>query len=88
VVQLLTDKKEIFLSARGGGYSTREAATMEMAVNYMRNVFSGIFGMQIIDEVIIEGYNAMPDKAQEIIAAGMKEVKVSAQCLVELTVKA
>ena len=88
MIQLMTDKKAVFLSARGGVYSTPEAAPMEMAVNYMRNVFSGIFGMQIIDEVIIEGHNAMPDKAQEIIGTGMEEVKASAQRLVELTVKA
>ena len=31
---------------------------MEMAVNYMRNVFGGVFGMDIIEEVIIEGHNA------------------------------
>ncbi|WP_438351724.1 FMN-dependent NADH-azoreductase [Paenibacillus sp. FA6] len=88
MIQLMTDKKAIFLSARGGFYSTPEAAPMEMAVNYMRNVFGGVFGMQIIDEVIIEGHNAAPDKAQEIISAGMEEVKASAQRLVDLTVKA
>ena len=87
MVQLMTDKKAIFLNARGGIYSTPEAAPMEMAVNYMRAVFGGVFGMQIIDEVIIEGHNAMPAKAQEIISAGMEEVKASAQRLVELTVK-
>jgi FMN-dependent NADH-azoreductase len=88
MIQLMTDKKAIFLSARGGIYSTPEAAPMEMAVNYMRNVFGGIFGMQIIDEVIIEGHNAMPDKALEIITAGMEEVKASAHRLVELAIKA
>ncbi|MFJ7850409.1 FMN-dependent NADH-azoreductase [Peribacillus sp. NPDC097224] len=88
MVQLMTDKKAIFLNARGGVYSTPEAAPMEMAVNYMRNVFGGIFGMEIIDEVIIEGHNAMSDKAQEIISAGLEEVKASAQRLVELAVKA
>jgi len=88
MIQLMTDKKAIFLSARGGIYSTPEAAPMEMAVNYMRNVFGGVFGMQIIDEVIIEGHNAAPDKAQEIIAAGMEKVKASAHGLVELMVKA
>lgn len=88
MVQLMTDKKAIFLSARGGVYSAPEAAPMEMAVNYMRNVFAGVFGMQIIDEVIIEGHNAMPDKAQEIIAAGMEEVKASAQRVAGLTVQA
>ncbi|MDP4105829.1 MAG: FMN-dependent NADH-azoreductase [Bacillota bacterium] len=88
MIQLMTDKKTIFLSARGGVYSAPEAAPMEMAVNYMRNVFGGVFGMQIIDEVIIEGHAATPDKAQEIIAAGMENVKVAAQRLVELAVKA
>ena len=88
MVQLMPEKKAIFLSARGGIYSTPEAAPMEMAVTYMRNVFGGVFGMQIIDEVVIEGHNAMPAKAMEIVAAGMEEVKASAQRLVELTVKA
>ena len=86
MIQLMTDKKAIFLNARGGVYSTPEAAPMEMAVNYMRNVFSGIFGMEIIDEVIIEGHNAMPDKAQEIIATGLEEVKASANRLLEIAV--
>ena len=88
MVQLMTDKKAIFLNARGGVYSSPEAAPMEMAVNYMRNVFGGVFGMQIIDEVIIEGHAAAPDQAQEIIAAGMEKVKAAAQNLLELTVKA
>ncbi|MGN8645945.1 FMN-dependent NADH-azoreductase [Gracilibacillus sp. HCP3S3_G5_1] len=84
LIPLLTDKKAIFLNARGGIYSTPETEPMEMAVNYMRNVIGGVFGMQIIDEVIIEGHNAMPDKSEEIIAAGLEEVKASAQRLAEL----
>ena len=84
MVSLMPEKKAIFLNARGGIYSTPEAAPMEMAVNYMRNVFGGVFGMEIIDEVIIEGHNAMPDKAQEIITNGLEEVKASAQRLVKL----
>lgn len=88
LVPLMTEKKAIFLSARGGIYSTPEAAPKEMAVTYMRNVFSDFFGMQIIDEVIIEGHSAMPAKAMEIVAAGMEEVKASAQRLVKLSVNA
>ena len=53
-----------------------------MAVTYMRNVFGGVFGMQIADEVVIEGHAAMPNKAQEIIAAGIEEVKAAARRLV------
>lgn len=82
MINLMTDKKAIFLSARGGIYSTPEMAPMEMAANYMRNVFGGIFGMQIIGEVVIEGHNAMPDKAQDIIAAGLEQVKEVAKQLV------
>lgn len=84
MVQLMTDKKAIFLSARGGVYSTPEMAPMEMSTNYLRNVVGGIFGMEIIDEVVIEGHNAAPDKAAEIIEAGLEKVKESAAKLAKL----
>lgn len=88
MISLMPEKKAIFLNARGGVYSAPEASGMEMAVNYMRNVFGGVFGMEIMDEVIIEGHNAMPDKAEEIVANGLEEVKASARRLAELSVKA
>ncbi|MCI1590211.1 MULTISPECIES: FMN-dependent NADH-azoreductase [Heyndrickxia] len=81
MIQLMTDKKAIFLNARGGIYSTPEMAQMDMSVNYMRNVFGGIFGMEIIDEVIIEGHNAMPNKAEEIIQEGLRKVTEAANKL-------
>lgn len=81
LVQLMTDKKFIVLNARGGVYSSPEAAPLEMSVNYIKNVFGGVFGMQLVDEVIIEGHNAMPDKAQEIIAEGLEKVAAVAQKL-------
>jgi FMN-dependent NADH-azoreductase len=84
MVQLMTDKKAIFLSARGGVYSTPEMAPMEMSTNYLRNVVGGIFGMEIIDEIVIEGHNAMPDKAAEIVEAGLEKVKESAAKLAKL----
>ena len=62
-----------------------ETAPMEMAVNYMRNVFGGVFGMEIIDEVIIEGHNAMPDQAQSIIAEGLEKVAAAAKNLSAVT---
>ncbi|MGG3892159.1 FMN-dependent NADH-azoreductase [Metabacillus fastidiosus] len=78
LVSLMTDKKAVILSARGGVYSTPEAAPMEMAVNYIKNTVSSIFGMEIIDEVVIEGHNAMPDRAAEIIEEGLEKVKEAA----------
>ena len=80
-VQLMKDKKAIILSARGGDYSSPEAAPMEMAVTYVKNVFGGVFGMEIIDEVIIEGHNAVPDQAQTIIAQGLEKVAAAAKNL-------
>ena len=80
-VQLMTHKKAIILSARGGVYSTPEAAPMEMSATYIKNVVGGVFGMEIIDEVIIEGHAAMPAQAETIIAEGMEKVKEVAKKL-------
>ncbi|GIO29059.1 MULTISPECIES: FMN-dependent NADH-azoreductase [Paenibacillus] len=81
MVSLMPDKKAIFLNARGGFYSSPETAPMEMAVNYMRNVFGGVFGMEIIGEVVIEGHNAMPHKKDEFIEAGLNKVREVAKQL-------
>lgn len=72
--QLMKHKKVVLLNARGGIYSNAQMAGMEMAVNYMRNVFSGVFGMDIMAEVVIEGHNANPNQAAAIIEAGLKKV--------------
>lgn len=81
LVSLLTDKKAIFLNARGGNYSTPEMAGFDMSINYMRNVIGGVYGCQIIDEVIIEGHNANPAAREQIIAEGIANVKAAAEKL-------
>lgn len=81
MVQLQPNKKVILLNARGGIYSTIETEAMEMSVNYLRNVLGGIFGQEIIAEVVIEGHNKQPDKAEQIIAEGLERVKEAAQLL-------
>ena len=86
LVSLMTDKKYIILSARGGIYSTPEATGSEMAVNYINNVIGGVYGMQKVDEVVIEGHNANPAKAQEIIAEGLEKVKTVAKNLTAVLV--
>lgn len=78
---LMTDKKAILLNARGGVYTSPEMDRLDMAINYMRNVLGGVFGMEIIDEVIIEGHNAMPDQANTIITDGIGQVKAIAEKL-------
>ncbi|WP_394188243.1 FMN-dependent NADH-azoreductase [Paenisporosarcina quisquiliarum] len=84
-VGLVPDKKVIILNARGGVYSTPEMAPMEMSVNYVRLIMN-FFGITDIEEVIIEGHNQFPDRAQQIIADGMEDVKTVASRLATVTV--
>ena len=84
-VGLVPDKKVIILNARGGVYSTPEMAPSEMSVNYIRMIMN-FFGITNIEEVIIEGHNQYPDRAEQIIADGMEDVKTVANRLVTVTV--
>lgn len=86
LVQLLKDKKFVVLNARGGYYSLPEMQPMEMSANYIKNVLGNIAGMELLDEVIIEGHNAEPNRANEIIEEGLKRVKASAQKLAAVAV--
>lgn len=83
MIRLMPEKKVVLLNARGGIYSTVETSSMDMAVNYLHNVFAGIFGMEILDEIVIEGHNAMPHKSNEIISEGLKEVSLAANKLIK-----
>ena len=48
-----------------------------MAVKYVASMMS-FFGAKDIEKVVIEGHNQFPDKAEEIIAAGLENaVKVA-----------
>jgi FMN-dependent NADH-azoreductase len=85
LISLMTDKKAVILSARGGIYSTPETAPMEMAATYVKNVFGGVFGMEIVNEVVIEGHNAMPAQAETIIAEGLAKVAEVAKNLSAVT---
>ncbi|WP_242220151.1 FMN-dependent NADH-azoreductase [Bacillus cereus group sp. BfR-BA-01380] len=76
-VGLIGDKKIALLNASGGVYSTGPKAEMEMAVKYVASMM-GFFGAKDIEKVVIEGHNQFPDKAEEIISAGLeKAVKVA-----------
>lgn len=82
-VGLVPEKKVIILNARGGVYSTPEMAPAEMSVNYIRLIMD-FFGITDIEEVIIEGHNMYPDRAEEIKADGMKRVEQAANSLVKV----
>ncbi|PEZ09271.1 FMN-dependent NADH-azoreductase [Bacillus sp. AFS018417] len=76
-VGLIGDKKIALLNASGGVYSEGPAAEMEMAVKYVESMM-GFFGVKDMEKVVIEGHNKFPDRAEEIIAAGLeKAVKVA-----------
>ncbi|MDR4985876.1 FMN-dependent NADH-azoreductase [Bacillus cereus] len=76
-VGLIGDKKIALLNASGGVYSEGPKAEMEMAVKYVASMMS-FFGVKDMEKVVIEGHNQFPDKAEEIIAAGLeKAVKVA-----------
>lgn len=81
LVGLMGDKKVVILSARGGIYSTPEMAPLEMSATYVKNICAGVFGMEVIDEVIIEGHAAAPDQAENIIAEGLVKVEKAAKNL-------
>ncbi len=84
-VSLMTDKKYMILSARGGIYSNEAMAPLEMAANYIDNVVGGVYGMEKIGEVIIEGHAADPANAETIIAEGVTKVTALAQTLAKVT---
>ena len=85
LVSLMTDKKYIVLNARGGNYSNPAMNAMEMAVNYINNVVGGVYGMEKIEEVIIEGHASSQNDAAQIIADGLEKVKAAAQKLATVT---
>lgn len=71
-VGLIGDKKIALLNASGGVYSEGPKAEVEMAVKYVASMMS-FFGVKNIEKVVIEGHNQFPDKAEEIIAAGLEK---------------
>ncbi|TDM12737.1 FMN-dependent NADH-azoreductase [Macrococcus lamae] len=73
-VGLLTDKKALHIQARGGYYTEGPAAEMEMGNRYLKTIMS-FMGVPTYEELIIEGHNANPEKAEEIKADGMKRGK-------------
>lgn len=71
-VGLVTNKEVVLLNARGGVYSDGPMANWEMSLNYVKNILTH-FGITNPQTVVVEGHNAAPDQAQDLIAAGVKE---------------
>lgn len=73
-VGLLTDKKALIIQARGGFYSEGPAAAFEMGNRYLQTILA-FFGFPSVEELIIEGHNAIPDKADEIKATAIEKAE-------------
>jgi FMN-dependent NADH-azoreductase len=71
-VGLAADKKVALLNARGGVYSTEQMAPMEMSLNYVKTAIS-LWGILNPEVVVIEGHNQFPERAKEIVVAGLKK---------------
>ncbi|PPJ96763.1 FMN-dependent NADH-azoreductase, partial [Staphylococcus aureus] len=69
-VGLLTDKKALLIQSRGGIYSEGPAADFELGNRYLQTIL-GFFGVPSVEELVIEGHNQMPEKAEEIKADGV-----------------
>ncbi|MBN2984067.1 MULTISPECIES: FMN-dependent NADH-azoreductase [Cohnella] len=76
-VGLIPDKKVALLNARGGIYSEGPSAAAEMSLNYVRNIMM-FFGVTDFTNVIVEGHNQMPDKAEAIVAEGIANAEKAA----------
>jgi FMN-dependent NADH-azoreductase len=77
-VGLLTGKKAVHIQARGGVYSSGPAADYELGDRYINTVLSFI-GITDKQSIIVEGMNAMPDKAEEIKKNAIIKAKELAQ---------
>ncbi|MBC2148449.1 FMN-dependent NADH-azoreductase [Listeria booriae] len=71
-VGLVTGKEVVLLNARGGVYSDGPMASWEMSLNYVKNILAH-FGITNPQSIIVEGHNATPDQAQDLIAAGVEK---------------
>ncbi|MBC2326350.1 FMN-dependent NADH-azoreductase [Listeria booriae] len=71
-VGLVTGKEVVLLNARGGVYSDGPMASWEMSLNYVKNILAH-FGITNPQSIIVEGHNATPEQAQDLIAAGVEK---------------
>lgn len=81
LVHLMSEKKAIILNARGSIFTDNGREELEMSASLVKNIVTRLHGMEIIDEVIIEGH-AHRNLADEVLENGFKRVKEAAAKLV------
>ncbi|MEW4369137.1 FMN-dependent NADH-azoreductase [Paenibacillus kandeliae] len=77
-VGLAGGKKVMLLHASGGVYSEGPGADVELAVRYVRSML-GFWGITDVEKFLIEGHNAFPDRAAQIVAEGLEKAKETAK---------
>lgn len=77
-IGLVPDKKVALLNARGGLYSEGDAASSEMAVNFVLKNLQ-LFGITDITTVIVEGHNQFPDQKENMIKDGIRKAVQAAR---------
>ncbi|MNO14239.1 FMN-dependent NADH-azoreductase 1 [compost metagenome] len=70
-VGLVGDKKVALLQARGGVYSEAPMSAVEMSMNYMKASLN-FWGIKNPEEVVVEGHNQFPDRAEQIVQDAVK----------------
>ncbi len=73
-VGLAGGKKVMLLHASGGVYSEGPGADVELAVRYVKSML-GFWGITDVEKFLIEGHNAFPDRAAQIVAEGLEQAK-------------
>nr|WP_274649606.1 FMN-dependent NADH-azoreductase [Paenibacillus humicola] len=68
---LAGDKKVMLLTARGSDYTPDYMQSMEMALNYVKNII-GFWGIKQPETIVIEGHAQYQDRAAELIENGLK----------------
>ena len=66
-VGLVKDTKAVIIEARGGVYANTPHSVVEHSQSHLRAVL-GFLGIADVQTVLAEGFNATPDKAEEIFA--------------------
>ena len=77
-VGLLRGKRAIHIQSRGGVYSEGPAKDLEFGDRYMRAILS-FLGITMVDSIIVEGIDWMPEKAEGIRAAAIEKARQAAQ---------
>lgn len=63
---LLQGKRVVHIEARGGFYSEGPAQAFQFANSYLKAVM-GFIGITEYENIVVEGMNAVPDRAEELL---------------------